>query len=57
MHKRLHKFIEMHSLLHSLQFGFREKHSTLHTLVSFMDSVKDSIDNGSYGCRIFIDLQ
>ena len=57
MHKRLHKFIEMHSLLHSLQFGFREKHSTLHTLVSLMDSIKDSIDNGSYGCRIFIDLQ
>ena len=57
MHKRLYKLIEMHSLLHPLQFGCHEKHSTLHTLVSLKESIKDSIDNGSYGCRIFIDLQ
>ena len=57
MHKRLYKFIEMNSLLHPLQFGFREKHSTLHTLVSLTESIKGSIDNGSYGCGIFIDLQ
>ena len=47
----------MNSLLHPLQFGFREKHSTLHTLVSLTESIKGSIDNGSYGCGIFIDLQ
>ena len=47
----------MHSLLHPLQFGFRENHSTLHTLVSLTESIKNSIDNGSYGCAIFIDLQ
>ena len=57
MHKRLYKFIEMNSLLHPLQFRFREKHSTLHTLVSLTESIKGSIDNGSYGCGIFIDLQ
>ena len=57
MHKRLYKFIEMNSLLHPLQFGFCEKHSTLHTLVSLTESIKGSIDNGSYGCGIFIDLQ
>ena len=39
MHKRLYKFIEMHSLLHPLQFGFREKHSTLQTLVSLTESI------------------
>ena len=57
MHKRLYKLIEMISLLHPLQFGFLEKHSTLHTLVSLTESIKGSIDNGSYGCGIFIDLQ
>ena len=45
MHKRLYKFIEMHSSLNPLQFGFREKHSTLHTLVSLTESIKGSIDN------------
>ena len=44
----------MHSLLHPLQFGFRQKHSTL---VSLTESIKGSIDNGSYRCGIFIDLQ
>ena len=47
----------MHSLLHLLQFGLREKHSTLHTLVGLTESIKDSIDNGSYACGIFIELQ
>ena len=47
----------MNSLLHPLQSGFREKHSTLHTLVSLTESIKGSIDNVSYGCGIFIDLQ
>ena len=57
MHKRLYEFIEMHSLSHLLQFGFREKHFTLHTLISLTESTEDSIDYGSYGCGIFIDLQ
>ena len=48
MHKRLYKFIEVHSLLHPLQFDFREKHSTLHTLTSLTEFIKDSTDNGSY---------
>ena len=47
----------MNSLLHPLRFGFHEKHSTLHTLVGLTESIKGSIDNGSYGCGIFIDLQ
>ena len=32
MHKRLYNFLELNDVLHPLQFGFRRKHSTQHTL-------------------------
>ena len=40
-----------------LQFGFREKHSTTHVLLRLTESIKHSIDNGKYGCGVFLDLQ
>ena len=44
-------------VLHSLQFGFRSKHSTSHTLISMTGKIRNTIDNGNYGCGIFIDLK
>ena len=45
-------------LLYSLQFGFREKHSTIHALLSLTDLIKHSIDIGIFnGCGIFLALQ
>ena len=57
MHKRLYGFLEVSKILHSLQFGFRQKHSTSHTLISMTEKIRNSIDNGNYGCGIFIDLK
>ena len=57
MHSRLYKFFEKCDILHSLQFGFRSKHSTLHALISMTESIKKTIDDGVYGCGVFIDLQ
>ena len=57
MHKRLYSFLEKYDILHSLQFGFRTKHSTLHALISLTESVKQTIDEGMLGCGVFIDLQ
>ena len=39
------------------QFGFRSRHSTLHALTSMIESIKKTIDDGMYGCDVFIDLQ
>ena len=33
MYKRLYSFLDSCNILHPLQFGFREKHSTLHALI------------------------
>ena len=53
MHKRLHNFLEVNDVLHPLQFGFRCKHSTQHTLLSMTEKIRKTIDNGNFGCGIF----
>ena len=40
-----------------LQFGFRERHSSNHALISMTETIRNTIDNGNYGCGIFIDLK
>ena len=57
MHKRLSEFLEISNLIHSLQFGFRRKHYTAHALISLTERIKQTIDDGNYGCGIFIDLK
>ena len=57
IYSRLYKFFEKCDILHSLQFCFRIKHSTLHALISIAESIKKTIDGGMYGCGVFIDLQ
>ena len=57
MHKRLYQFFEDHNVLYEFQFGFRKKMSTGHSLVEITEDIKQSIDNGKFGCGIFIDLK
>ena len=57
MHARLYEFLELHNVLFLNQFGFRKFHSTSHSLVEITEVIKESIDNGRYGCGIFIDLK
>ena len=57
VHKRVYEFFEDHNILYELQFGFRKKMSTGHSLVEITEEIKESIDNGKFGCGIFIDLK
>ena len=57
MHKRLYSFIEEHNILFRNQFGFRKGSSTTHSLIEITEKIKESIDNGKFGCGIFIDLK
>ena len=57
MHKRLYTFLEEHDILFKNQFGFRKRSSTGHSLIEISEEIKESIDNGKYGCGIFIDLK
>ena len=57
MYRRLYRFLEIHDVFFSLQFGFQENHSIDHALVSLTETVKSTLDNKRFGCGIFIDLQ
>ena len=57
MYTRLYRFLEIHNILYSMQFGFREKHSIDHALVSLTETIRNSLDDKKFGCGIFIDLQ
>ena len=57
MLKRLYEYLHSLNTFYPLQFGFRERHSTNHALISMTESIKNTIDNGSYDCGVFIDLK
>ena len=57
MHKRLYGFLEEHKILFEKQFGFKRKSSTAHSLMEITEQIKNTIDQGKYGCGIFIDLK
>ena len=45
-------------VIYSLQFGFRQKYSTVHgPLISLTECIRKNIDEGNIGCGIFVDLQ
>ena len=57
MHKRLYESLEKNDVLYSLQFSFRSKHSTSHTLISTTETIRNTIENRNYGCGIFIGIK
>ena len=40
-----------------LKFGFRPKCSTSHALIGLTENIRQTLDEGSFGCGIFVDLQ
>ena len=44
-------------ILYEHQFGFRKFYSTAYSLIEITEKIKHTIDDGKYGCGIFIDLK
>lgn len=57
MYRHLYKYLELHNIFYEPQFGFRANFSTSHALISLIENLKKSIDEGSFGCGLFIDLK
>ena len=57
VYKRFYRFLEMHKVLYSLQFGFQENRSIDYALVRLTETVRDTIDIKKFGCGVYIDLQ
>jgi hypothetical protein len=56
MFSRLMDHIDKYDILYQKQFGFRSKHSTLHSILSITDLAQRAIDSSTYSCGIFLDL-
>ena len=54
--KRTISFLTTHNIFTNSQFGFRQKHSTVHALLNFVDKVAHAIDNHSHLIGIFLDF-
>ena len=48
---------ENNDILFHNQYGFRRNNSTVFALIQITEKIKSSIDNGKFGCGIFIDLR
>ena len=57
MYNRIYKFFSDNNLIYSLQFGFRQKYSTVHALISLTENIRKNLDEDNIGCSIFVDLQ
>ena len=55
MYNRIYRFFSDNNLICSLKFGFRQKYSTVHPLISL--SIGKNLNEGNIGCSIFVDLQ
>ena len=57
MYKRLSNFLDVNNLIYSLQFDFRQKYSTTHSLINLIESIRQTLDEGRFCCGVFVDLQ
>ena len=57
MYNRMYKFFSDNNLIYPLQFGFRQKYSTVYALISLTENIRKNLDEGIIGCGIFVDLQ
>ena len=57
IHCRLSTFLNIKDIIYPLQFGFRQNYSISYALIHLTETIKEALDQGKYGCGIFVDLQ
>ena len=57
VHSRLSTFLKIKDIIYPLQFGFRQNYSTSYALIHLTETIKETRDQGKYGCGIFVNLQ
>ena len=57
MKERILNFFEHKNLFAQNQYGFRNKHSTEHVLMNFMDYVTDELEKGNSIIGVYLDIK
>ena len=50
-------FLNYQKFLYKKQFGFQNKFSTAHAVISLIENIEKTINNKIIVCRVFVDLQ
>ena len=57
MYCNIFNFLEKNSIIFNRQFGFRQKHSTRHAIITLIHKITNSLDHGDIVIYIFLDLK
>ena len=57
MYKRVYQFLTENNIIDDLQLGFRQNFSNARALINLTENIRQALDKGYFGCRIFVDLQ
>ena len=57
MCNRIETFLTDFDIIYKLQFGFRKKYSTNHALLSIVEQIRSNLDNRTFSCGVFVDLE
>ena len=57
IHARLSTSFSANNVLYEKQFGFRNQHSTSHTLIEITEKIKQGCDSGKFACGVLLDFQ
>ena len=57
VHKRVSIFLIEQNALYEKQFGFRNKHSTMHTLTELTEKIRQACNSRQFAWGVFLDLQ
>ena len=57
MYNKLIQFLDKYNVLYQNQFGFRQGHSTHHTLITIVDNITKYLDDGNIVIGVFLYLQ
>ena len=57
MHSRLIGFLEEKQILYYRHFGFRKDFSTNHAILTLLESIQKTLDDGQFPCGVFMDIE
>ena len=57
MYNRIYKFVYNNNFIYFLQFGFRQKYSIVHALISLAENIRKNLSEGNIGWGILVDLE
>ena len=57
MFNRVVDFLNKQKCIFTKQYGFRQKHSTIHALLDLTEEIRNALDKNSFAAGIFLDFQ